>query len=112
MQHVWMHIAVTVGNHERVTFNMVIKLYICSVPAKYPHVVLPSQFAGKNLPLLPVARVLFNHVWDVLKDVPSFQSEYSVLLRHLLAVTEYRFHIRKRVYSSEYFSDLVCHCVC
>ncbi|XP_042044136.1 serine/threonine-protein kinase ATM-like [Salvia splendens] len=59
-----------------------------------------DRFSGKNFPLLPVARVLFNHVWDVLKDVPSFQSEYSVILRHLLAVTEYRFHIRKRVYSN------------
>ncbi|XP_047965261.1 serine/threonine-protein kinase ATM [Salvia hispanica] len=59
-----------------------------------------DRFSGKSFPLLPVARVLFNHVWDVLKDVPSFQSEYSVILRHLLAVTEYRFHIRKRVYSN------------
>lgn len=76
----------------------------------YHYVVLPSLFAGKNLPLLPVARILFSHVWDVLKDVPSFQSEYSVLLRHLLTVPEYRFHMRKRVYSSQYISDLVCHC--
>lgn len=106
-----MHITVTLGNHEKVTFNMVIKLYICSVPTKYTHVVLLSQFAGKNLPLLPVARLLFNHVGDVLIDVPSFQSECSVLLRHILVVTESRFHIWKRVYSSEYFSDLVCPCV-
>ncbi|KAI3454494.1 hypothetical protein Pfo_011157 [Paulownia fortunei] len=59
-----------------------------------------DRFSGKNLPLLPVARVLFNHVWDVLKDVPSFQSEYGVILRHLLAVADYRFHMRKRVYSN------------
>ncbi|EYU41245.1 hypothetical protein MIMGU_mgv1a023070mg, partial [Erythranthe guttata] len=31
-------------------------------------------------PLLPVARALFNHVWDVLKDVPRFQSEYGIIL--------------------------------
>ncbi|KAL8457793.1 hypothetical protein ACS0TY_035608 [Phlomoides rotata] len=59
-----------------------------------------DRFSGKDLPLLPVARVLFNHVSDVLKDVPSFQSEYGVILRHLLAVRDYRFHMRKRVYSN------------
>ncbi|KAL2243936.1 UNVERIFIED_CONTAM: Serine/threonine-protein kinase ATM [Sesamum indicum] len=53
---------------------------------------------GKNLPLLPVARLLFSHVWDVLKDVPIFQSEYGVILRHLLSVKDYRFHMRRRVY--------------
>lgn len=52
--------------------------------------------------VLPVAKLLFNHIWDVLKDVPSFQSEYGVILRHLLQAQHYQFHIRKRVYSSEY----------
>ncbi|KAL3628823.1 hypothetical protein CASFOL_027869 [Castilleja foliolosa] len=59
-----------------------------------------DRFSGKITPLLPVARMLFNHVWDVLKDVPSFQPEYGVILRHLLAVPDYRFHMRKRVYSN------------
>ncbi|XP_075497537.1 serine/threonine-protein kinase ATM-like isoform X9 [Primulina tabacum] len=31
--------------------------------------------SGKKNLLLHVAKSLFNHVWDVLKDVPSFQSE-------------------------------------
>ncbi|XP_075497529.1 serine/threonine-protein kinase ATM-like isoform X3 [Primulina tabacum] len=56
--------------------------------------------SGKKNLLLHVAKSLFNHVWDVLKDVPSFQSEYGVILRYLLEVTYYRFHMRKRVYSS------------
>lgn len=56
------------------------------------------KFSGKDMPLLPVAKLLFNHVWDVLKDTPSFQSEYGTILRHLLAVRTYRFHMRKRVY--------------
>ncbi|XP_073048619.1 serine/threonine-protein kinase ATM isoform X39 [Primulina eburnea] len=55
---------------------------------------------GKKNLLLHVAKSLFNHVWDVLKDVPSFQSEYGVILRYLLEVTYYRFHMRKRVYSN------------
>ncbi|KAL2492688.1 ataxia-telangiectasia mutated [Abeliophyllum distichum] len=59
-----------------------------------------DRFAGKKFLLLPVAKLLFSHVWDVLKDVPSFQSEYGVILRHLLAVKYYRFHMRKRVYSN------------
>ncbi|XP_020548356.1 serine/threonine-protein kinase ATM [Sesamum indicum] len=57
-----------------------------------------GRSSGKNLPLLPVARLLFSHVWDVLKDVPIFQSEYGVILRHLLSVKDYRFHMRRRVY--------------
>ncbi|KAJ4840216.1 hypothetical protein Tsubulata_002970 [Turnera subulata] len=57
-----------------------------------------SKFSGK-LPLLPVVRALFNHLWDVLSTVPSFQSEYGIILRHLLGVRDYRFHLRKRVYS-------------
>ncbi|PHU23761.1 hypothetical protein BC332_08868 [Capsicum chinense] len=57
-----------------------------------------ARFSGKDFPLLPVAKLLFNHVWDVLKDTPSFQSEYGTILRHLLSVRTYRFHMRKRVY--------------
>ncbi|XP_075107784.1 serine/threonine-protein kinase ATM isoform X4 [Nicotiana tabacum] len=57
-----------------------------------------AKFSGKDMPLLPVVKLLFNHVWDVLKDTPSFQSEYGTILRHLLAVRSYRFHMRKRVY--------------
>ncbi|KZV34741.1 serine/threonine-protein kinase ATM [Dorcoceras hygrometricum] len=60
---------------------------------------LRRSASKKNL-LLPVAKSLFNHVWDVLRDVPSFQSEYGVILRYLLEVTYYRFHMRKRVYSN------------
>ncbi|EPS60420.1 hypothetical protein M569_14382 [Genlisea aurea] len=55
--------------------------------------------SGESYALSPVARLLFNHALNVLRDVPSFQSEYAVLLRHLLAVGGYRFHMRKRVYS-------------
>ncbi|XP_060670261.1 serine/threonine-protein kinase ATM [Ziziphus jujuba] len=59
-----------------------------------------AKFSGKMSPLLSVVKVLFNHIWDVLSNVPSFQSEYGIILRHLLAVRDYRFHIRKRIYSS------------
>lgn len=58
--------------------------------------------SGKVLPLLSVVKLLFNHVSDVLSNVPSFQSEYGVILRHLLAVRDYHFHMRKRIYSSEF----------
>ncbi|KAL6583807.1 hypothetical protein OROMI_003096 [Orobanche minor] len=59
-----------------------------------------DRFSDKNMPLSSVARVLFNHVSDVLKDVPSFQSEYGVILRHLLTVADYRFYMSKQVYSN------------
>ncbi|KAI5683411.1 hypothetical protein M9H77_04639 [Catharanthus roseus] len=58
-----------------------------------------AKFSGKSLLLLPVAKIIFNHIWDVLKDIPSFQSEYAIILRHLLAAKDYQFYMRKRVYS-------------
>lgn len=59
---------------------------------------------GKALPLLPMVKILFNHVSDVLSNVPSFQMEYGIILRHLLAVVDYRFHLRNRIYCSEFFA--------
>lgn len=59
-----------------------------------------STCSGNVLVLLSVAKKLFSHIWDVLRDVPSFQSEYGIILRHLLAVRDYRFHMRKQVYCS------------
>ncbi|XP_056686258.1 serine/threonine-protein kinase ATM isoform X2 [Spinacia oleracea] len=58
-----------------------------------------SKGYGNNLPLIAVVKALFNHIWDVLKDVPSFHSEYSIILRHILGVQDYCFHMRNRVYS-------------
>ncbi|KAM7277000.1 hypothetical protein ACFE04_018866 [Oxalis oulophora] len=57
-----------------------------------------AKYSGGVLPLLTVAKTLFNHVCDVLSNVPSFQSEYGIILRHLLAVRDYRFHLRKHIY--------------
>ncbi|KAF8399699.1 hypothetical protein HHK36_015569 [Tetracentron sinense] len=57
-----------------------------------------AKFSGKMLLLLSAVKPLFSHIEDVLRDVPSFQSEYGMILRHLLAVRDYRSHMRKRVY--------------
>ncbi|XP_043813489.1 serine/threonine-protein kinase ATM isoform X5 [Manihot esculenta] len=57
-----------------------------------------AKFSGKILPLLPVVKTLFSHIWDILSNVPSFQSEYGIILRQLLAVRDYRFHLRNRIY--------------
>ncbi|KAF4352462.1 hypothetical protein F8388_012163, partial [Cannabis sativa] len=65
-----------------------------------------SKLSGKMTPLLSVVKLLFNHIWDVLSSVPSFQSEYESILRHLLAVKDYRFHMRKRIYSCKIFTYL------
>ncbi|CAL5444633.1 unnamed protein product [Camellia sinensis] len=59
-----------------------------------------AKYSGKNLLLLSMVKLLFNHIWDVLNDVPSFQTEYGIILRLLLEVKDYRFHMRKRVYCS------------
>lgn len=61
-----------------------------------------AKFSGKMQLLLPVVKSLFSHIWDVLRDVPSYQSEYGIILRHLIAVKDYRFHMRKRVYCGKY----------
>ncbi|GJU96059.1 serine/threonine-protein kinase ATM isoform X1 [Tanacetum coccineum] len=68
--------------------------------AKTLRIVVQRAEDGKTLHLLSVAKMLFNHIWDILKDVPSFQSEYGIILRHLLAVKDLQFHLRMRVYSS------------
>ncbi|OAY80036.1 Serine/threonine-protein kinase ATM, partial [Ananas comosus] len=59
-----------------------------------------SKLSGKPLLLLSVGKLLFNHIWDVIKDVPSFHSEYASILRHLLTIKEYRYEMRNRIYCS------------
>ncbi|XP_023765032.1 serine/threonine-protein kinase ATM isoform X1 [Lactuca sativa] len=68
--------------------------------AKTLRIVVQRAEDGKSLHLLSVAKSLFNHIWKILHDVPSFQSEYGIILRHLLAVKHLQFHLRKNVYSS------------
>ncbi|CAJ1975133.1 unnamed protein product [Sphenostylis stenocarpa] len=43
-----------------------------------------AKCPGQLEELSSVVKLLFNHVWDVLSNVPSFQSEYGIILRHLL----------------------------
>ena len=65
--------------------------------------------AGHSLLLISVARQLFSHVWEVVKDGPSFQLEYSMILRQLLAVKEYRYQMKPRTYISEFpYQGAVC----
>lgn len=59
-----------------------------------------QKLSGKKLLLFSVVKLLFNHIWDVIKDAPSFQPEYGSILRHLLTVKDYRYQMRKRVYCS------------
>ncbi|KAL5723782.1 non-specific serine/threonine protein kinase [Ranunculus cassubicifolius] len=66
--------------------------------AKVLRISVEKAEEGKMLFLLSVVKSLFNHIWDVLKAVPTFQSEYTKILQHLLGVDEYRFHMRKKVY--------------
>ncbi|KAK8914526.1 Serine/threonine-protein kinase ATM [Platanthera zijinensis] len=58
------------------------------------------KLSGIQLPLGSVIKVLFNHIWDVAKDVSAFHLEYSGILRHLLSVNEYRHQMRSRMYCS------------
>ncbi|KMZ61739.1 hypothetical protein ZOSMA_4G00230 [Zostera marina] len=58
------------------------------------------RFSGKRLLLLSVVKLLFNHILDVVKDSTVYQSEYNVILRHLLSVKEYCCQMRKRIYCS------------
>ena len=68
-----------------------------------------KYLAGHSLLLISVARQLFSHVWEVVKDGPSFQLEYSMILRQLLAVKEYRYQMKPRTYISEFpYQGAVC----
>ncbi|XVF54114.1 hypothetical protein PTKIN_Ptkin05aG0154900 [Pterospermum kingtungense] len=58
-----------------------------------------TKFPGHMLPLFSVVKTLFNHILDVLNNVPSFQSEYGIILRLLLVIRDYRYHMRKNIYS-------------
>lgn len=58
--------------------------------------------AGRSLLLISVAKKLFSHIWEVVKDAPSFLIEYSIILRQLLTVKEYRYQMKPRTYSSEF----------
>ncbi|KAL9227455.1 hypothetical protein vseg_003141 [Gypsophila vaccaria] len=53
---------------------------------------------GNHLPLIMITKELFAHILEVFKDVPSFHSEYAVLLRYILAVRDYRFHLKRAHY--------------
>lgn len=57
-----------------------------------------GKVSGNMLLLSSAVKSLFAHVWDVSREIRTFQSEYGIILRHLLAVSDYRFHMRKRVY--------------
>uniref|UniRef100_A0A7N0V2B4 Uncharacterized protein n=1 Tax=Kalanchoe fedtschenkoi TaxID=63787 RepID=A0A7N0V2B4_KALFE len=56
--------------------------------------------SGKPSPLLSVVKSLYVHIWEILKDVPSFELDYGSILRYLLAKKEFRFNVRKKVYCS------------
>ncbi|PIA61953.1 hypothetical protein AQUCO_00200149v1 [Aquilegia coerulea] len=74
------------------------KKIFATVFRKFVQRAVDASCSGKTQFLLSVVKSLFNHIWDVLRDVPTFQSEYGAALRHLLGVNEYRFHMRKKVY--------------
>uniref|UniRef100_A0A0E0FF24 Serine/threonine-protein kinase ATM n=1 Tax=Oryza nivara TaxID=4536 RepID=A0A0E0FF24_ORYNI len=58
------------------------------------------RLSGRSLLLISVAKKLFSHIWEVVKDAPSFLIEYSIILRQLLTVKEYRYQMKPRTYSS------------
>ncbi|XP_078431049.1 serine/Threonine-kinase ATM-like protein isoform X2 [Wolffia australiana] len=58
------------------------------------------KFSGRKLFLDSVVKLAFNHAWEIIRDVPNFQLEYGIILRHLLSVKKYRLQMRKRIYGS------------
>ncbi|VAH21018.1 unnamed protein product [Triticum turgidum subsp. durum] len=59
-----------------------------------------ARLSGHSLLLISVAKQLFSHILEVIKDAPSFQLEYSPILRQLLTVKEYRYQMKPRTYSN------------
>ncbi|KAK3160101.1 hypothetical protein QOZ80_1BG0055200 [Eleusine coracana subsp. coracana] len=58
------------------------------------------RLSGHSLLLITVARQLFSHLWELMKDGPGFQLELSIILRQLLTVREYCYQMKSRTYSS------------
>uniref|UniRef100_A0A0D9UVU8 Serine/threonine-protein kinase ATM n=1 Tax=Leersia perrieri TaxID=77586 RepID=A0A0D9UVU8_9ORYZ len=58
------------------------------------------RLSGRSLLLISVVKKLFSHIWEVVKDAPSFLVEYSIILRQLLTVKEYQYQMKPRTYSS------------
>uniref|UniRef100_J3KVN7 Serine/threonine-protein kinase ATM n=1 Tax=Oryza brachyantha TaxID=4533 RepID=J3KVN7_ORYBR len=58
------------------------------------------RLSGRSLLLISIAKKLFSHIWEVVKDAPSFLIEYSIILRQLLTVKEYQYQMKPRTYSS------------
>uniref|UniRef100_A0ACD5TS08 Uncharacterized protein n=1 Tax=Avena sativa TaxID=4498 RepID=A0ACD5TS08_AVESA len=58
------------------------------------------RLSGHSLLLISVTKQLFSHILEVIKDAPSFQLEYSPILRQLLTVKEYRYQMKPRTYSN------------
>jgi fructose-1,6-bisphosphatase len=42
---------------------------------------------------------LFQHILDMLREVPAFSSDYSHILRELLPDVEYRLRMGKKIYN-------------
>lgn len=57
---------------------------------------------GQRLLLFSIVKSLFNHILEVTKDIPSFHSEYSSILRSILIVRDYRYQMKNKTYSSEF----------
>ncbi|KAK3163656.1 hypothetical protein QOZ80_1AG0006460 [Eleusine coracana subsp. coracana] len=57
------------------------------------------RLSGHSLLLITVARQLFSHLWELMKDGPGFQLELSIILRQLLTVKEYCYQMKFRTYS-------------
>lgn len=54
---------------------------------------------GKTHFLLRKIKKLFQHILDVLQEVPAFSSDYSHILRELLPDVEYRLRMSKKIYN-------------
>ncbi|XP_078174265.1 serine/Threonine-kinase ATM-like protein isoform X2 [Carex rostrata] len=58
------------------------------------------KLLGQRLFLFSIVKSLFNHILEVTKDVSSFHSEYSSILRSILIISDYRYQMRNKIYSS------------
>lgn len=56
-------------------------------------------FSGKTHFLLRKIKRLFQHILDMLREVPAFSSDYSHMLRELLPDVEYRLRMGKKIYN-------------
>ncbi|KAG0604904.1 hypothetical protein M758_9G018000 [Ceratodon purpureus] len=80
------------------------KPFLAKTLRNFVHKAEDTSRSGKSHFLLRKIKRLFQHILDMLQEVPVFSSDYSHILRELLPDVEYRLRMGRKIYN-----DFVSH---